>query len=84
MPAKPNYEILSQVGKILPDATVQHTNNTVIISAPDEATFKDWKAKLEAENLVCHTHERLEHTIVVSMWPLRQIFIESKASKPTT
>lgn len=84
MPARPNYEIIDKVKKLLPEAALSHSNNTIVLTTNDQDTKKRWKDTLAGAGLVVHDHDRFADSIIVSMWPDRQILIMRETAKPGT
>lgn len=77
MPAKPNTEMLERVKTLLPTATITHSNNTIIVTASSDEVLSKWAKLLIANRIVSSPHSRFPLTLVISMWPSRQINIRS-------
>lgn len=78
MPAKPNFEMLERVKTLLPAATISNSNNTIIVTAPSNDILLTWEKQLVANKITHNPHSRFPLTLVISMWPTRQINIRSQ------
>lgn len=79
MSAKPNLDMVEKVKTLLPQAVITHSNNTIMVVASSAEEAVKWRDLLRKNSLSAYTHNRFPLTLVISMWPHRQIVLSKTA-----